>query len=89
MGLKHNPQNSIVQQFVPNKGNLLKNECLAKSPTFKIKPLTVTQCHGYKMAAQNESSQSRGVAAQWAGRALAPPIFLKTAAILLKLVNNY
>ena len=32
---------------------------------------------------------ARGVAAQWAGRALAPPIFLKTAAILLKLVNNY
>ena len=31
----------------------------------------------------------RGVAAQWAGRALAPPIFLKTAAILLKLVNYY
>ena len=23
-----------------------------------LKPLTVTQCHGYKMAAQNESSQS-------------------------------
>ena len=33
----------------------------------------------------NPSNYYRGVAAQWAGRALAPPIFLKTA-ILLKLV---